>query len=87
MTSWAPYRVFNVGNSQPVSLMDYIKAIENSLNIKAKKKYLPLQPGDVPKTFADSNLLEDWIKFKPKTSISQGINSFISWYKKYYKVN
>ena len=87
MTSWAPYRVFNVGNSQPVSLMNYIKAIENSLNIKAKKKYLPMQPGDVPKTFADSNLLEDWIKFKPKTSISQGINSFISWYKKYYKVN
>ncbi len=86
MTSWAPYRVFNVGNSQPMSLMKYIQAIENILKIKAKKKYLPLQKGDVPKTFADSYLLEDWIKFKPNTSINYGIKSFIDWYIKYYKV-
>ncbi len=87
MTSWAPYRIFNIGNSEPVRLMNYIKAIEDCLNIKAKKKFLPLQPGDVPKTFADGDLLEKYIQFKPKTSVLIGIKNFIDWYKNYYQIN
>ncbi len=87
MTSWAPYRIFNIGNSEPVLLMNYIKAIEDCLNIKAKKEFLPLQPGDVPKTFADGDLLEKYIQFKPKTSVLIGIKNFIDWYKNYYQIN
>ena len=87
MTSWAPYRIFNIGNSEPVRLMNYIKAIEDCLNIKAKKEFLPLQPGDVPKTFADGDLLEKYIQFKPKTSVLIGIKNFIDWYKNYYQIN
>ena len=84
--SWAPHRVFNIGNSNPTKLMDFIEAIETSLQIKAKKNYLPIQPGDVQATFADTKLLEDWIAFKPSTSIEEGINNFIEWYKDFYKV-
>ena len=84
--SWAPHRVFNIGNSNPTKLMDFIEAIETSLQIKAKKNYLPIQPGDVQATFADTKLLEDWISFKPSTSIELGINNFIEWYKDFYKV-
>tara|TARA_Y100001968_G_scaffold163546_1_gene149617 strand:+ start:14159 stop:15181 length:1023 start_codon:yes stop_codon:yes gene_type:complete len=85
-TSWAPHNIFNIGNSKPIELMDYIKAIEDELKIEAIKEYLPMQPGDVEITSADTTRLQDWIGFKPKTTISYGINKFISWYKKYYNI-
>ena len=64
--------------------MDYIHAIETALNKKAEKNYLPMQPGDVQKTSADTNELEEWIKFKPNTSIIEGVSKFVSWYKEFY---
>ena len=83
-TSWAPHRIFNIGNSTPKSLTDYIKAIEDILGIKAIKELLPLQPGDVPATFSDCTKLESFINYKPDTSIENGIEKFISWYRKFY---
>ena len=83
-TSWAPHRIFNIGNSTPKLLIDYIKVIEDNLGIKANKELLPLQPGDVPATFADCTSLESFINYKPNTSIEDGIGKFISWYKKFY---
>ena len=85
--SWAPYKVFNIGNSNPTKLMEYIEAIEKHLNIEAKKDFLPLQPGDVPSTHADCSLLENWINFKPSTSVYKGVGKFINWYKDFYKIN
>ncbi len=82
--SSAPYRIFNIGNSQPISLMEYITALEDSLGLKACKHYLPLQPGDVPSTSADTSKLKKWIGFKPSTSITDGISRFVSWYLEYY---
>ena len=82
--SWAPYRVFNIGNSNPICLNDYIKAIEKNLNKKAEIILEEMQPGDVQSTFASTNLLEEWINFKPKTSINDGIKKFIDWYLSYY---
>ena len=85
-SSWAPYRIFNIGNSNPVSLKKYIETIEKKLGKKAIKELLPMQPGDVEATAADTKLLEDWIGFKPNTSIDDGINKFVDWYKIYYKI-
>ena len=85
-TSWAPHKIFNIGNSNSVPLMEFIKNIEINLGIEAKKNYLPLQAGDVSATEADTNKLENWIGFKPNTSIKEGISKFIQWYKSYYKV-
>ena len=82
--SWAPHRIFNIGNSNPIQLMQYIDEIENALGKKAIKEYLPMQPGDVQATFADTSKLEKWIKFKPNTSIKNGVIKFINWYKDYY---
>ena len=84
-TSWAPYKVFNIGNSKPTNLMDYIKGIEKELNKKAKIIFEGMQPGDVESTFANTKDLEDWVDFKPSTSIEIGIKNFISWYLSYYK--
>ena len=83
-SSWAPYRIFNIGNSNPTPLMKFISCIEEELEIKAIKTYLPMQPGDVKSTYADSLALEKWIDFKPRTSIKNGIKKFIHWYKSYY---
>ena len=77
--SWAPYKIFNIGNNNPRNLMEYINAIENSLGIIAEKEFLPIQPGDVPKTAADTEYLSDWIDFKPNTDIAIGIDNFICW--------
>tara|TARA_Y100001968_G_scaffold154384_2_gene141021 strand:+ start:182 stop:1216 length:1035 start_codon:yes stop_codon:yes gene_type:complete len=85
--SWAPHKVFNIGNSNPVPLMEFIEAIESSLNIKAKKQLLPIQPGDVPATASSTKLLEEWINFKPNTSIQKGVSLFVEWYKDFYKVS
>ena len=82
--SWAPYKIFNIGNSNPVPLMDFIYEIELSLNLKAEKIYMPMQPGDVKQTFADTKKLEEWIDYKPNTTIKEGIKKFIYWYKDYY---
>ena len=82
--SWAPYRVFNIGNSNPTNLTDYIKEIEKNLDKKAKIILEEMQPGDVESTFASTKLLEELIKFKPSTSINIGIKKFIEWYLSYY---
>ncbi len=85
-TSKAPYRLFNIGNSSPVNLMDFIKAIQDTLGRKAKIKYLPMQPGDVPVTWADVSDLETLLGYKPDTSVKTGIKRFIEWYKEYYEI-
>ena len=85
-SSSSPYKIYNIGNSKPINLMDYINAIEKNLQRKAEINFLPLQPGDVNTTFADvSDLVEDF-DYKPRTDISFGISKFISWYKEFYKV-
>lgn len=83
-TSWAPYRIFNIGNSSPVSLLKFVETLENKLGKKAQKVYLDMQPGDVVKTCADVSGLEAAINFKPSTSLDEGISKFVEWYKKYY---
>ena len=85
-TSWAPHRVFNIGNSNPSPLMDYIEALENALSIKATKEFLPMQPGDVPATAADTSALEAWTGFKPNTPVKEGVAHFVSWYRQFYGV-
>ncbi|MGL1888341.1 MAG: NAD-dependent epimerase [Reichenbachiella sp.] len=84
-SSYAPYELYNIGNNSPVELMDFIKAIENKLGKKAKMNLLPLQPGDVPDTFANVDALIHKVQYKPNTSIEQGIGQFIDWYLEYYK--
>ena len=83
-TSWAPYQIFNIGNSNPVPLMEYIGEIERALGKKALKTFLPMQPGDVPSTSADTRLLERFVHFKPSTSVRDGISKFVSWYQDFY---
>ena len=85
-SSKAPWRIYNIGNSKPVQLMDYIDALEKSLGKKAKINFLPLQPGDVADTYADVNNLQKKFNYKPSTSIVDGVSNFIEWYKSYYKV-
>jgi UDP-glucuronate 4-epimerase len=82
----APYRIFNIGNSNPVPLMDFIEAIENSLGMTAKKIFLPLQAGDVAETYADIDELDAWVGFKPATKVKDGIGRFIDWYLDYYQI-
>jgi UDP-glucuronate 4-epimerase len=85
-SSLAPWRIYNIGNNSPVELFDYIKAIEGALGIKADKELLPLQPGDVPDTYADvTDLVRDF-DYKPSTTINQGVAKFIEWYKNYYDI-
>ena len=83
-TSWSPYKIFNIGNSTPTPLIDYINAIEHELGLKANKLLVPMQLGDVPTTESDSTELESWINFKPNTSIKYGVKKFIEWYKDFY---
>ena len=85
-TSWAPYRIFNIGNSEPVPLTKYISALENALGKRARRNLLPMQAGDVQSTLSDTSLLDDWIGFKPRTSITEGIDHFVSWYRDYYGI-
>nr|MBL8410570.1 NAD-dependent epimerase [Dechloromonas sp.] len=85
-TSNAPYRVFNIGNNNPVQLLDFIGAIEKALGMQAEKRLLPLQDGDVPATYADTNLLNNWVGFVPSTSVEDGVSRFVAWYRDYYKV-
>ena len=83
-TSFAPYRVYNIGNNEPVRLLDFIAAIEECLGLEAKKNFLPMQPGDVKETYADIEDLARDFGFRPKTPLREGIARFIEWYKTYY---
>jgi len=85
-TSDAPWRIYNIGNNQPIELMDYIAALEKALGKKAEKEFLPLQAGDVPATYADVDDLVEQFHYKPSTSVEDGITSFVSWYRDYFKV-
>ena len=80
----APYRVFNIGNHDPMPLMDFIEAIEDALGKKAEKNFLPLQDGDVPATYAETAELNAWTGFKPGTSVREGVGRFVEWYRGYY---
>ena len=85
-TSLAPWRIYNIGNNQPVELLEYVKAIEDSIGKRAVIELLPIQPGDVPDTHAN---VEDLIKqfdYKPATTIEDGVKLFVDWYRNYYKV-
>ena len=86
-TSSAPYHVYNIGNSNPVTLMDYITALETALGKVAQKNMMPMQPGDVLETSADTSALYDVIGFKPQTSVADGVARFVEWYKSFYKVS
>ena len=84
-SSFAPYRIFNIGNNQPVELMDFIAVLEEHLGRKAQMRLLPMQQGDVPETYADVDDLMAEVGFKPGTSIREGIGRFVEWYREYYK--
>lgn len=85
-TSWAPYRIYNIGNHQPVSLMTYIETLEKALGMPAKKNFLPLQDGDIPSTFADSQDIRSFAGFAPATPVEKGIGRFVAWYRSNYGV-
>jgi UDP-glucuronate 4-epimerase len=84
-TSCAPYKLYNIGNNNPVELMDFIEALEVNLNKKAEKNFLPMQAGDVPATSADVDDLERDVGFKPSTNVEEGIRKFVEWYREYYQ--
>ena len=80
----APFKIFNIGNGNPIQLMDFIQILESKLGLNATKEYLPIQKGDVIETFADTTELQKWINFSPKTNIEDGLDEFIKWYKSYH---
>ena len=82
----APYKIYNIGNNQPVNLVDFIESLEKHLGVKAQKELLPMQPGDVPETYADIDDLMKDTGFKPKTSLDVGLKHFVDWYRSYYCV-
>lgn len=84
-SSWCPYKIFNMGNSNKVLLSDYIEVLEKYLGFKAKKRFHPVQPGEMFKTESNNELLKEWINFKPETSIDYGIKMFVNWYRNFYK--
>jgi UDP-glucuronate 4-epimerase len=84
--SHAPYRVFNIGNNNPVQLLEYIAVLEECLGRKAEMKLMPMQPGDVPSTMADVGDLEEAVGFRPRTSVRDGVAAFVAWYKSYYGI-
>ena len=83
--SHVPYRIFNIGNSQPEKLMDFIGIMEHAFGKVAEKEFLPMQAGDVKATYADTSALEGWVGFKPSTPLIDGIGKFATWYQAYYK--
>ena len=85
-TSRAPWRIYNIGNNKPVQLMDYVKALEKTLGKKAKINFLPLQPGDVPDTYANVDNLNKKFNYKPATSVINGVSNFVKWYKDYFQI-
>ena len=85
-SSKAPWKIYNIGNNKPVQLMDYIEALENALGKKAKINFLPPQPGDVKDTHANINNLHKKFNYKPQTSVADGVNNFVKWFRDYYKI-
>jgi UDP-glucuronate 4-epimerase len=85
-SSAAPWRVYNIGNSQPVQLMDYIAAFEEALGKTTGKEMLPLQPGDMPDTYADVADLKQQFDYKPDTPVKEGVRRFVEWYQSYYSI-
>ena len=85
-TSFAPYKIYNIGNNEPVSLLRFIEILEEKIGKKAEKIYMDMQPGDVLRTYADVSDLERDIGFRPSTSLEQGLGEFVKWYKDYYKI-
>ena len=85
-SSNAPWRIYNIGNNKPVQLMQYIEALEKTLEKKANINFLPLQPGDVPDTYANVDNLKEQFNFKPSTPVIDGVTNFIKWYKNYYQI-
>ena len=83
-TSSAPYRVYNIGNNNPVQLMEFISTLEDELKLTIKKKFLPIQQGDVKKTYANIDSLEEEFGYRPQTSIREGVSQFVSWYRSFY---
>lgn len=86
-SSCAPYRLYNIGSNKPVSLLRFIEVLEECLGMKAQKEFLPMQPGDVPKTFADVEQLKCDVGFRPETPIEEGVMQFVEWYRDYYEVH
>ena len=86
-SSRAPFRVFNIGNGSPTPLMDYIGALEEALGVTAKKNMMPMQPGDVPATSADTSELKEWVGFAPNTDVRDGVRRFVEWYVAYHGRN
>jgi UDP-glucuronate 4-epimerase len=84
-TSFAPYRLYNIGNQGPIELMRYIEVLEERLGRKAEKELLPLQPGDVPDTWADVEALVEDVGYRPQTPVEEGIGRFVDWYLSYYR--
>ncbi|MCF6765851.1 NAD-dependent epimerase [Thiotrichales bacterium 19S3-7] len=85
-TSYAPYRIYNIGNNKPTELMDYIKAVELAVGKRAQLNLLPMQDGDVPSTCADVSLLESGLNYRPQMSVEEGVNRFVQWYRHFYQV-
>ena len=85
-SSTAPYRIYNIGNQHPTRLMDYISCIEKAIGREAKKEFLPMQPGDVYQTYADSSALAEATGFKPDTPLQEGIDRTVAWFKQYYNI-
>lgn len=85
--STAPYAIYNIGSHSPVKLMDFVQVLEEALGKEAKKEFMPMQPGDVPATYADISDLEREFNYKPATSVEEGVGKFVDWYKTYYSVD
>jgi UDP-glucuronate 4-epimerase len=85
-TGNAPFRVFNIGNQQPMPLMDFITCVEDALGLKAQMNLLPMQDGDVPASHADVDALRDWVGYAPATDVRSGVARFVGWYRSYYRV-
>ena len=85
MSSVAPFRIVNIGSSKKIKLLDFIDAIEKALQKKAIRNYMPIQKGDVPKTWADTSLLGNLTGYYPDTDFREGIKNFVNWYRDYYK--
>ncbi len=84
-SSCAPYKLYNIGNNRPIALLQFIEVLEKCLGKKAKKNFLPMQPGDVPATYADVTSLAEDLEFRPRTTIEEGVKGFVDWYKRYYR--
>ncbi len=82
----APYRLFNIGNSKPENLLDFIAALESAIGKEAEKNFMPMQAGDVKATYADTDKLENWVNFKPQTNLNNGVINFVEWYKSYFEI-